>query len=246
MKKNRAFITTVIAVMLQSFGIRLAGAQQTNQLIFPALLSATSITTNEQGLVYKQISNQDLISDCAGDKGITNFTGLLLVYNLTSNALAVVAPTNLTSVGTNHVLLGTNLYFICTPLSFMNLVWLSDTNTNTVELLAAVFDETNTMASGTLAATERFQYGVSNQITAFSLIGRIQYSAAASGTNSAAIYRGVFVAGNAVMKPGGGGECEQGENEEGHHGERGNGHHGDDQGNGDDGNHGNGHHGHHG
>jgi hypothetical protein len=241
MKKHKVFVASLITVMLQAIALQDARAQtntnqislQTNQLIFPALLSATCVMTNESGgLTYQSFGNRDLISDCARDEGITNFTGLSLVFNLNSNALAVVARTNVTSVGTNHVLLGTNLYFICAPLRFTNIVWLSDTNTNKVELLASVFSETNSAPSGTLAATERFQYGQSNRVSGFSLIGRIQYAVPANGTNGAAIYRGVLVAGNVVNKE----EEEEGENEEGNHGNHGNGNNGD-HGNGDNGLH---------
>ena len=198
---------------------------------------------NQAGkLVYQDFNNKSLISQCATDEGLTNLSQLSLVFNLSAEALQVVTSTNNSEVGTNHTLVGTNQFVVCTPLSFMNIVSLSGTNTNKAELLASVFVETNTVASGTLAATEHFGPSSTNGVTSFNLIGRIQYAVTASGTNSPAIYRGVLVVG---AQPG----EEEGENNEegseqgGHQGNNGN--HGNGN-NGNHGNHGNGNNGHHG
>src|SRR5262249_25635221 len=159
MKQSKLIIVSAIVILLQSLAIQSIGAQE----VFRALLSLTCISTNQDGgLVYEHFGNQNLIDSCAADEGITNTTDLRLVYNLASNALEVVTRTNNTSVGTNFSLVGTNLYLICTPLTFTSLLSLSGTNTNKVELLDSVFVETNTVASGTLAATERFTYNSSN------------------------------------------------------------------------------------
>jgi len=177
MKKQNLLIVTAVASLLTSLGLQSSRAQQ-----FKAVLSAVCISTNQEGgLVYRSFSNRNLIHDCAEEQGITNLTGLRLVFDLGNNALEVVRGTNQTA--------------ICTPLTFQDTVSLPNTNKTKVELLAAVFVETNTVASGTLAATERFSYGSSNQLTGFRLTGRIQYSVAASGTNSAKIYQGVVAAG---------------------------------------------------
>jgi hypothetical protein len=232
MKNHKVILITAIALMLQSLAIRCVTAQG----IFPALLSATCISTNEDGdLVYKHFGNADLIRECAGDEGITNLSGLSLVFNPGSNTLEVVAGTNQTAVGTNHVLVGTNKFLICTPLTFTNTVSLSGANTNKVELLASIFVETNSVSGGSLAATERFSYGKSNQLESFRLVGRIQYAVAASGTNGAKIYRGALVAGSGVRNDEDEDEDEDGNNGNNgkhlgqgkhEHGHENNGHHG--------------------
>lgn len=222
-----------LAVVLQCLGSSSAAAQE----LFSAVLKVICVSTNQNGdLVYSQMGNQDLIAQCAADQGLTNTDGFSLVFNLTADALQVVTSTNNTTVGTNYMIIATNQFLICTPLSFMDIVSLSGTNTNKVELLASVFVETNTVASGTLAAKERFSFGPTNDLTAFSLVGHIQYATLASGTNSPSICRGVLLAGAGSTNE------EEGENEEGesHHGDNG------DHGDGDNGNHGNGNNGNHG
>ncbi len=219
MKKCNVILVLAAAAFLQLIGLASARAQQ----LFPAILSASCVSTNASGgLSSDHMGNQDLISDCATGLGITNLNGLSLVYNLSANALQVVAPTNLAYVGTSHTIIATNLYLLCTPLRFTNIVWLSTTNTNRVELLSSVFVETNSRPTGTLAATERFQYGSSNQLASFSLIGRIQYGVIASGTNGASICRGVLLAG----VPAGEEEGEGGQGNNGNHGQGNNGNHG--------------------
>lgn len=219
MKKYNAILVLTTSAFLLFLGPVSARAQQ----LFPAVLSASCVSTNTSGgLSSEHMGNHDLISQCAADLGITNLSGLSLVYNLRSNALQVVAGTNQTSVGTNHTVIGTNLYLICTPLRFTNVVWLSTTNTNQVELLSSVFVETNSRPTGTLTATERFQYGTSNQLTAFSLIGRIQFAELANGTNGASICRGVLLAGVPASEE----EGEEGEEGNGNNGNHGNGNHG--------------------
>jgi hypothetical protein len=179
MKKHELLIRTAVTVLFASFGLQARSAQE----LFKAAFSAICVSTNQGGgLVYRSISNRNLIRDCAAEQGLTNLAGLRLVFNLSNNALEIVR--------------GTNQTLVCTPLTFEDTVSLANTNKTKVELLASVFVETNNVASGTLAATERFVYGSSNQLTGFRLTGRIQYSVAASGTNSAKIYRGVLAAGS--------------------------------------------------
>ena len=239
MNKSKIIIFSAIVMLLQSAAVQSIGGQE----LFRALLSLNCVSTNQDGtLVYERFGNQDLISSCAQDEGITNVTGLHLVYTRASNALQVVTSTNNSLVGTNFSLVGSNQLLICTPLTFGSVVSLSGTNTNKVELLASVFVETNTVANGTLAATERFTRNSSNELTGFSLVGRIQYATAASGTNSAMICTGVLVAGSQVSNEND--QDEENENEGGHNGNHGN-HGNGNNGNNGNGNNGNGNNGHH-
>jgi hypothetical protein len=105
--------------------------------------------------------------------------GLCVVYDLNADAIEVVS--------------GTNKTVVCTPLTFSNDVTLSDTN-NTTQRLAWVTWEGGSGPNGTLAAREHFRYGVSNQLTGFSLIGQLQFAVPGNGTNAPVIYRGSVVA----------------------------------------------------
>ena len=194
MKSTKMIIIGIATAFSLSLGIQSTRAQD-----YKASVNAISISSNSSGgLVYHRFRNSDIIGACAHEKGITNLTGLSLVYNRTNDALQVV--------------MGTNNTVVCTPLTFHGGTWLSNSNHTKAERLTFVFVETNTVAGGTLSATERFAYGASNEITSFSLKGDLAYTVPANGTNGAVIYRGQLSA-----RSGGG-----------------HGHHGDDDGDGDD------------
>jgi hypothetical protein len=179
MKIQKLHVIAAATILVASTGLQSSRAQE----LFPAVFSAVASSTNQGGgIVYTKVTNRSLIKDCAAEQGITNLSGLKLVFDLTSNALQVVQ-------GTNHVV-------ICTPLTFKDTFLLENTNKTKVELLAGVWVETATTSTGTLSATERFAYGSSNQLTGFQLTGRLAYGVAASGTNSTKIVRGVVVAGS--------------------------------------------------
>ena len=151
------------------------GATARADEIYPAFLSAVVTDTNHNGLTYHFFNNKTLISQCVTNEGITNLTGLSLVYDRTSNALEVVS-------GTNHTV-------VCTPLSFSGGLSLTNTNNTKVELLTFVFVETNSVAGGTLAATELIKNGTNGVVKAFNLSGQIQY------TDGDSIIRGELSAG---------------------------------------------------
>lgn len=177
MKNTKLNLIAFASVLSLSLGIQTLGAQD-----YGVMVKTTRITTNGTGgLVYHAYRNRDIIRECARENGITNLTGLTLVYNRTADALQVVT-------GTNHTV-------VCTPLSFSGGTWLSNSNGTRAERLTFVFVETNTVSSGTLAATERFMFGPSNTVARFSLSGRLQYTVEAAGTNGPAIYRGTIKAG---------------------------------------------------
>lgn len=231
MNRCRVFLVCVLVATIELIAVPSTKAQN----LFNALVSVTSVSTNQGGsLVYQHVGNADLISRCAAEQGLTNLSALSLSFNLSADALQVVTSTNNAEVGTKLPIVDTNMYVVCTPLTFMNIVSLTGTNTNKVELLASVFVETNTTASGTLAATERF--GSGSNTNSFSLVGSIQYAVTASGTNGPAIYRGALLVGSAAN------ENEGEDNEGSEHGNGNNGNHG----NGNNGNHGNGNNGNHG
>src|ERR1043165_967959 len=119
MKRSRILLVSAATVLSFYAGLCSGSAQE----LFRALLSTTCVSSNADGtLVYKNTGDRDLIRSCAGEMGLTNFTGLSLMFNRASNSLEVVAGTNQTSVGTNHVIVGTNQFLICTPLTFSNIV----------------------------------------------------------------------------------------------------------------------------
>ncbi|HWW00598.1 MAG TPA: hypothetical protein VNZ64_12945 [Candidatus Acidoferrum sp.] len=171
MKNTKSIAMIAAGVFSLTLGIQSTRAQDYN-----ASVNAVLIETNSSGnLIYHRFRNRDIINECAHEKGITNTMGLSLVYNRTADAL--------------HVVMGTNHTVVCTPLTFAGGTWLINSNHTRAERLTWVYVETNTMAGGTLAATETFHYGPSNTLTGFVLSGNLQYTAA-DGTNGPAIYRG--------------------------------------------------------
>jgi hypothetical protein len=177
MKSTKLIIIGIATVFSLSLGIQSTRAQD-----YPAFVNAISISSNSSGgLVYHRFRNGDIIRECAHDQGITNLTGLSLVYNRTMDELQVVT--------------GTNNTVVCVPLVFNGGTWLSNSNHTKAERLTFVFVETNSVSGGTLSATERFAYGPSNQITSFSLTPE---SGVKSGVGSAfqpgfaAIFRELF------------------------------------------------------
>ncbi len=184
MKSTKVVVIAIAAACALAYGAQSASAQE-----FPAFVSAVRISTNQDGvLVYRRINNGDIIRNCARAEGITNLMGLSLVYNRTADALEVIRGTNQTA--------------ICTPLKFSGGTWLLNSNQTRAERLTFVFVETNTVAGGTLAATERFRYGPTNQLTSFSLFGELQYTTPAHGTNPPAIYKGRLLAGTGLRNAG--------------------------------------------
>ena len=182
MKTNGTLVLTVALALSCSLGALHSQAQE----LYKAFVSVVCISSNQSGgLVYRSIGNRDFIRKCAREQGITNLSGLSLVFNRTSNSLEVVR-------GTNHDL-------VCTPLSFSGGVSLSKSNNTKVERLEFVYAGSDTMADGTLAATERYSFGPSNQLTGFSLTGRLQYAVSGSSSNRTAIYTGSLLAGPGFM-----------------------------------------------
>jgi hypothetical protein len=177
----------IYAVMAATAFITTASTQsslaQPDTNLFRATVQLTCVTTNSSGnLVYERVGNSTFIKQCASEMGVTNFVGLSLVYNRSNSSLEVVS-------GTNHALL-------CTPLTFSGGLALSNTNNTVVELQSYVFVETNTVASGVLTATERIFPGSTNHPPAFTLIGQLNYTEPASGTNPPAICHGTLFVGS--------------------------------------------------
>lgn len=169
----------VAAIGSQLIGIQPLGAQQ----FFKASVNAVGVSTNHAGeFTHQELGTRDLIRQCAMGMGLSNLTGLSLVYNRTADAVEVVS-------GTNHTV-------VCTPLTFAGGTWLMNTNGTKVQRLAWVYWETNLTANGTLLATERYAYGPTNQLVFFSLNGQLQFAVPAGGTNGPVIYRGSIAAGS--------------------------------------------------
>ena len=179
MKQTKLLIMTIAAMATQSFLVQTSYAQE----LFRVVVSTVSTYTNDAGkLKHRHYGNREIIRDCAAEHGITNLTGLSLVYDRTADAVQVVG-------GTNHTVL-------CAPLTFSGGVSLSNTNATKTERLAFVFLDPNQVANGTMSATERSYYGPTNELVWFSLKGRLQYASAGDGTNAATIYNGIIVAGS--------------------------------------------------
>lgn len=176
--KTKLFYSQCLAVTVAAFGSQLIGASTSNaQDLYHVNLNAIGISTNLDGrLVYKELDNRDLIRETASAQGLTNLTGLSLVYSLQGSDIEVVS-------GTNNTVLGT-------PLTFSGGVSLNNTNGTEGQVLEYVYWDTNSTASGTLAAGEWTRYGATNQITNFSLQGQLQFAVTDNGTNGPSIYLG--------------------------------------------------------
>ncbi|HEV2391013.1 MAG TPA: hypothetical protein VG146_01485 [Verrucomicrobiae bacterium] len=197
MKKSNLLVLAAVASSCLVIGP--ANAQQ----LFKAEVNTVSVMTNDSGgLSYSHYGNRQIISDAAAASGLTDLTGLRLVYNLTADDLEVVS--------------GTNDTLIATPIAFSGGVALAKTNGTVVERLSWVFLGTNTVAAGTLRARETSHFGTSNELTHFSLIGSLQFASPASDTNGAAIYSGNISAGPFAGP----------DHDDRSHGERGHGEHG--------------------
>jgi hypothetical protein len=254
MKTCKSVSAAILAAL--TLGLSFGSVQncnaQTNTNVFPARINLVCITTNATGgLVYERVKTAEFVEECALDMGVTNFSGLSLVFNRSNSSLEVVSRTNLT-----------NVVVLCTPFSFEGGTSLTNSNGTRVELQAYVFLEASTNASGLLSATERLTYGTSNQLTSFGLRGEIYYSFT-DGTNSPTICRGTLLVGSAIThrivcpeddddddddnngNPGQG-HGNQGQGNNGNHGNGNNGNHGlgnNGNGNGNNGNNGNGNNG---
>ena len=177
--KTTLFTLKCLAVAVAAFSLQLLGtATGSAQDLFPAHVNVVGISTNsgDGNLAYKELDNRDLIQAAASANGLTNLDGLSLVYNVEGSDVEVVSGTNKTVIGT--------------PLTFSGGVSLSNTNDTKAHLLKWVYWGTNSVASGTMAAGERIQYGSSNQITGFTLEGQLQFALPDNGTNGPTIYLG--------------------------------------------------------
>lgn len=185
--KTKMKMHKIHVLMAATATVVAAGTQttlaQTETNLFRANVELVCTTTNQSGnLVYERVGTSTFIRDCASEMGVTNLSGLSLVYNRSNTSLEVVS-------GTNHAVL-------CTPLSFNGGLAFSNTNNTVVELQTFVFVETNSVASGLLTATERIFPGRTNHPPSFSLIGQLDYTEPANGTNPPAICHGTLFVGS--------------------------------------------------
>jgi len=221
-KSTSAAILAAVSLSLAWAGVQTCDAQ-TNTNLFPARINLLCVSTNQNGnLVYERVKTAEFVEACAADIGVTNLNGLTLVFNRSNASLDVINRTNLA--------------VLCTPLSFEGGVSLANSNNTRVELQTYVFLDTNTVTSGSLAATERLTYGTSNQLTSFILRGRLSYSFT-NGTNSPTICRGTLLAGNGIARDAHDDDDDDDDDSNGNQGNNGN------HGHGNNGNHGNGNNG---
>jgi hypothetical protein len=177
MKKTKMIIVAAAAVLSQMIQIQSASAQQ----FYPASVDVKSVSTNQAGnLTYQEFGASEIISNTASELGLTNLTGLSLVYDRVADAIEVVSGTNDTLVGT--------------PLAFSGGVTLSNTNGTEIQRIAGVFWGTNQTANGTLVADESNFPATTNRPAEFKLQGQFQFLVAADGTNAPAIYVGNITA----------------------------------------------------
>src|SRR6185295_1447620 len=99
----KAFNILVIGALSATVSV-MGQSTNTNDLVRVSVKSVCSSTNQSGGFTNEFLGNQHLIEECAAEMGVTNFTGLSLVYNRTNPSLQVVS--------------GTNRTFLCTALSF--------------------------------------------------------------------------------------------------------------------------------
>jgi hypothetical protein len=178
-----AAISAVATLTLCVAGIQTSKAQ-TNTNRFPASVNLICLSTNQSGgIVYQRVRTADFVEECALEMGVTNVTGLSLVFNRSNRSLEVVNGTNQTA--------------LCTPLSFEGGVALANSNNTRIVSQSFVFVDPNTTAGGLLSAIETLTWGTSNQLTSFGLRGELSYSFT-NGTNSPALCGGVLLVGSAI------------------------------------------------
>ncbi len=183
MKNTKLFIAAAAIVA------QLAAVSTTNAQDVSAFVTGVAISTNSDGnLTYRPFGNETLIKDCATEMGVTNLTGLHLVYDVSSNTLDVVS--------------GTNDTLVCTSLSFSGGVSLSNTNGTRSESQFWAYWGTDSLPSGTLTATELLlTYGALATNTSFYLSGQLQFALPGSGTNPPTIYQASLTAGPRLFVP---------------------------------------------
>ena len=183
MKNTKLFIAAA-AIVAQLAAVSTTSAQDVS-----AFVTGVAISTNSDGnLTYRPFGNETLIQDCADEMGVTNLTGLHLVYDVSSNALDVVS--------------GTNDTLVCTSLSFSGGVSLSNTNGTRSESQFWVYWGTEALPSGTLTASELLlTNGPSAKAASFYLSGELQFALPGGGTNSATIYQASLTAGPRFFFP---------------------------------------------
>ena len=176
--KTQLLKSKYLAASLAMLGAQLVSAPVSSAAnLFPVTVNAVSVSTNQNGnLAYHSFNNWTIIHATAAEQGLTNLTGLAVVYNLDADNLQVVS--------------GTNKTVLDTPLTFGGGVSLNNTNTTKVQRLTNVYWQTNQTSVGTMVAGESIHYGTNNLITSFSLAGQLQFALPGSGTNSPTIYYG--------------------------------------------------------
>jgi len=173
MKKSKIILLAVAVAGSQLLGIHSSSAQQ----FYPASISAESATTNPAGnLVYHELSTKDFIQTSANEQGITNLTGLSLVFDAKADALEVVS--------------GTNDTLVFTTLTFADILPLSNTNGTSLQRFASVYWGASQTPNGTLVANEQIVPATATQPARFSLQGQIQIAVPAIGTNAPTIIVG--------------------------------------------------------
>jgi hypothetical protein len=201
--KIKLFKSNCLATALAALGAQLIGAPVSSAAnLYPVTVNAVGITTNQDGnLSYRPFNNWTLIHSAAAAQGITNLTGISVVYNLQADNIQVVS--------------GTNYTVLDTPLYFDGGVSLSNTNNTKVQRLTNVYWETNQTASGTMIAGESIRYGATNQITGFSLAGQLQFALPGDGSNSPAIYYGQIQTRAGICYSSSSRQGQQGDNQDG-------------------------------
>ena len=173
MKTAKLVIATVVTAASQLIGAQSGNAQQ----FFPASLELSSVATNAAGnLAEQRLSNKSIISIFAAEQGITNVTGLSLVYDAKADAVEVVS--------------GTNDTLIATALTFAESVDLNNTNGTALQRFAWVYWGSSTTPNGSLVAGEQIIPAITTKPAHFSLQGQLQFGVPASSTLAPAIYAG--------------------------------------------------------
>ena len=165
MRNSQTFMLAA-ALVLPGFGAWSVSADD----LFRAQVQTTAVVTNSSGgLSYSNYGNRQILKDAADAAGLTNLSGLRLVYNKTNDTLEVV--------------MGTNDMVVATPMTFNGGVSLSKTNDTVVERLAWVYLGTNGMAAGNDTSGEAgidFNYGAAPNLQLTATVP-VEYDFAAFG-----------------------------------------------------------------
>ncbi len=166
-----------LAVLTMAPGFLTTRAQSAD--LYKVNVSAICISTNDNGqLRSKPFTARDIIRDCADGQGITNLTGLTLVYNR--------------DVDTVQVVNRTNGAVVCDFMAFDNGVAVANAAGTVRERVAFAYLQDQHNADGTIRGTERYVFDEHGAVIAFHFNGKLHIGTPATDSSRAKVYSGTF------------------------------------------------------